>query len=447
MKFRRYILIVIGLVTLLLLTSCTPWVVLNQGSNDQWMTLNSGSTIGQTFVADYSGLQAVNLLLAPKTPGNGILTLHLRRDPSSTIDLAAVILPLEEINSSRAYRFDFPVIKTSDNQYFYTFLSLDGAGSLDISVGPADSYQNGAAYLDHTPLEAQLTFSLTYDRQAAFMGMFRQAISWLLISFGGVLLFSIPGWALMSIVWPGWSMLYWFVKFALSLGISYTLYVMFMLYTSVIHLQLGIWYALLPIILSLVVIIWRKRLALRSIFLKGINSVNRNEFSIGSSLWPDLVLVLIIVLLFFARFWDTRGLIAPMWGDSVQHTAIVQLMLDNQGLFTSWLPYAPYETLSMHFGFPAASALIAWLTGISSAQAVLYAGQLFIVFAALAVYPITVRLTNGNRWAGVVSVIAAGLLSPMPSYYINWGRYAQLAGQVILPILLWLVLVVLGSKE
>jgi len=40
---------------------------------------------------------------------------------------------------------------------------------------------------------------------------------------------------------------------------------------------------------------------------------------------------------------------------------------------------------------------------------------------------------GGNRWAGVGAVLVAGLLSPMPMYYVNWGRYTQLAGQVILP--------------
>jgi hypothetical protein len=47
-----------------------------------------------------------------------------------------------------------------------------------------------------------------------------------------------------------------------------------------------------------------------------------------------------------------------------------------------------------------------------------------------------VRLTK-NHWAGLMAVLIAGLLSPMPSSYVNWGRYTQLAGQVILPVALW----------
>ena len=41
--------------------------------------------------------------------------------------------------------------------------------------------------------------------------------------------------------------------------------------------------------------------------------------------------------------------------------------------------------------------------------------------------------------SGVIAVLVAGLLSPMPAYYINWGRYAQLGGQVILPIAMWML--------
>jgi hypothetical protein len=52
---------------------------------------------------------------------------------------------------------------------------------------------------------------------------------------------------------------------------------------------------------------------------------------------------------------------------------------------------------------------------------------------------------GNNRWAGVVAVLIAGLLSPMPMFFTNWGRYTQLAGLVILPGLIFLLL--LFSEE
>jgi hypothetical protein len=41
--------------------------------------------------------------------------------------------------------------------------------------------------------------------------------------------------------------------------------------------------------------------------------------------------------------------------------------------------------------------------------------------------------------------LIAGLYSLMPAYYLNWGRYAQLAGQVIFPVALWLLWVVMDE--
>jgi hypothetical protein len=444
MKYRPVFLVFISLVIILLLTGCSPLVIIQQGSNNQWITLLPGSSIGQSFVADYSGLRAINIFLKPQSSGDGILTLHLRSNTTSPVDLATIKIPIKEINLTRSYRFDFPEIASSNDQYYYAFFSIDGEGSVDIGSGPASNYQDGAAYQERNPIDAQLAFSLTYDRQAAFLGIFRQTIGWFLIIIIAVALFSIPGWALMSIVWRGWTDLDWFTKFTLSIGISYTLYVLIMLYTFLLHILMGMMYALLPVIIGLVAIIWRNRHILWSVSSK---SIYKNKVTLGSSLWLNFILGLTIILMFFARFWDTRGLKAPMWGDSVQHTVITQLIIDHQGLFNNWLPYAAYKTMSMHFGFPVAGALIAWMTNLSTTQAVLYTGQILIVFAALAVYPMAVRLAKGNRWAGVLAVIAAGLISPMPAFYINWGRYAQLAGLVILPILLWLVWDVLESAK
>jgi hypothetical protein len=144
-------------------------------------------------------------------------------------------------------------------------------------------------------------------------------------------------------------------------------------------------------------------------------------------------------LVFAARIRAIHSLEAPMWGDSVQHAAIAQLLVDNGGLFNSWQPYAPYGTLTVHFGFSAAAALFAWVAGVSATQATLVVGQIINALAILALYPLAVRLAGGNRWAGVGALLAAGLLSPMPAFYVNWGRYAQLAGQAVLPASLWLL--------
>src|SRR4030065_1390056 len=146
MKLRSFNLIFIGLMVLILQSACTPWVKIKQVSANQWMNLNSGSSIGQTFVADNAGLQAVQLFLAPDTVGDGSLTFHLRSDPTSTSDLKIVRLPLQEITGNRYYRFDFPYVSDSTEEYYYLFLEIDGAGSVQVGNGSADSYLNGEVY-------------------------------------------------------------------------------------------------------------------------------------------------------------------------------------------------------------------------------------------------------------------------------------------------------------
>jgi hypothetical protein len=127
-----------------------------------------------------------------------------------------------------------------------------------------------------------------------------------------------------------------------------------------------------------------------------------------------------------------------MWGDSVQHTVIAQLMLDHNGLFSSWEPYTPYSTLSVHFGFPAHTALFAWLIGLPSHRAALITAQLVNALAVICLLPLAYRLSNKSHWAASAALITAGLISSMPAFYVNWGRFAQLGGQAILAAGIWL---------
>jgi hypothetical protein len=144
------------------------------------------------------------------------------------------------------------------------------------------------------------------------------------------------------------------------------------------------------------------------------------------------------------RLLVVRTLDAPMWGDSYQHTMIAQLLVDNGGLFDSWEPYAEIQSLTYHFGFHAAMATLHWVIRMPMVKIVLWGAQILNGLAVLSLYPLATQMGQHRfafssraevkrRWAGVGAVLVAGLLSPMPMTYVNWGRYTQLAGQVILP--------------
>ena len=244
-------------------------------------------------------------------------------------------------------------------------------------------------------------------------------------------LFALPGWALLSLVLPSWNALDFWEKLAIGSGVGLSFQFLLFLWTDLIGAHLGSMYAWAPGALSLPIILWSN--------FKRLKALPSNGFKIRLPDWQWLFAGLVVALVFSIRLLAIRNLTAPMWGDSVQHTTIAQLMLDHGGLFQSWLPYTPYITLSVHYGFSSAVALFSWLLSIDSMQATLVAGQILNGLAILCLYPLAMRLSNGNRLAGIGTLIAAGLLFKMPAYYVNYGRYAQLTGQVILPIGLWLL--------
>ena len=241
------------------------------------------------------------------------------------------------------------------------------------------------------------------------------------------LLFLLPGLALLLWLLPELEE-DWFGWLALSAGLSLSTFPLLLLWARTLgSIPIGTY--TLWAILGLCVLLTAWRLRRRRVYIWQALRHAPHGFS--------LLLVLLAGSVVGLRLWTIRGVSIPLWGDSYQHTMMAQLIVDNGGLFDSWLPYAPLKTFTYHYGFHSAVAFFHWLTGERMPQAVLLVGQLLNALAAFTIYPLAVRLT-GNRWVGLMAVLTAAILSPMPGFYVNWGRYTQLAGQVILPIALWL---------
>jgi hypothetical protein len=453
---------VLGLLgVLVLLTGCSDFVDRDQTAlaPERAVILEPGHAVGQTFVARHGGLNGVEFWLEVPPGSVGVLRLHLRPEPQSSTDLAVAELPLEAVGSPGFYRFSFPADNQSHSAYRYAFLELDGAGMVRVGAAPGDAYIDGAAYRDHEPLDAQLAFRLTYTPWGMALELGRAVLEGIGLLAVAALLYLVPGYALVAWLWRphpspggyaatpspllttgqergggrGWGEV-WPARMALAVGLSLALYPLLLLWTDLVGLHLGPLYAWGPVLLGLAALAWRYRRWRPRQGWEALRAWARSD-----ALWPDLALVVILALVFGVRLLVVRTLDAPMWGDSYQHAVIAQLLVDNGGLFDSWEPYTPYRGLTVHFGFPAAVALLSWMTGLEIPRATLLTGQLVNGLAVLTLYPLAVRLARGNRWAGVGAVLVAGLLSPMPAYYVNWGRFAQLAGQAVLPVALWLL--------
>jgi len=250
--------------------------------------------------------------------------------------------------------------------------------------------------------------------------------------FLSLLIFIFPGYVLLSVLWKTNPFSFW-EKVGISSALSLAVYPLLHLWLYVVGVSPGQYLAWGVVGVSVVVFFWIQR--------KKLFSVNKWNEAFGSlqkgTPWKKFLFIFLFLVvlgcLVISRICILKDMTGPAWGDATNHVTIVQLFRDHGGLFQSWAPYAPIESFSYHFGFHAAAAAWAEIGGISSAQAVLMAGQIFNVLAVLVLFPLVKRLT-GSKWAALGGMVFAGLVFPFPGFFVNWSRYTQLTAQVILPV-------------
>lgn len=237
-----------------------------------------------------------------------------------------------------------------------------------------------------------------------------------LVVVSALALFLLPGLAMLKLLWP--FALDLTDRCALAVGLSCSVPPLLFLFANVVGLQFssaGCWAAL---VVCGAIVVWPQGRSTAWRF-PSINVLS-------------VALVGLSGIAIVVRLYIVRDLPAGMFGDSVHHTMIAQLLVDHGGLFRSWEPYAPLTTFTYHYGF---HSLVAWLTLLSGApatQSLLIIGQVQSALVLPTIYLFAKRLT-GSTQIGILAGIVAAFLSVMPAYYVNWGRYTQLAGQTLLP--------------
>jgi hypothetical protein len=235
----------------------------------------------------------------------------------------------------------------------------------------------------------------------------------------------------------------WLDRIILGLGLSLAFYPLLLLlfYVAGIPINPRVIYTVL--VASFVWLAWQLyAIRKRSDF---IEKITLRELKVDSGpAW--FVLAIVLGLSAYARITVVKDLVIPMWADSYHHTLISQLLIDNHGLFSSWLPYVPLKTFTYHFGFHGLVVGYHWLSGVELTRAVIVTGQVINFLTVLASYLLAYQLTR-KRWAGNFAALFVGLVSPMPFFYFNWGRYPQLSGLALLPIAIILTLNLLDQKK
>jgi hypothetical protein len=411
----------------LFLTACAPPSWLDQPTTTDFALLDSDGALGQTFVARFDGLSGIGLQIKTQEDGEGIIKLGLRASPEAKDNLREVALPLSAINESGYTNFYFLPVPESNQKDFYFHLWLLGNGSVLVGTAPGSSYLDGAMLQAGQPMDAQLTFQTIYGPRLMLIGLIQEVLTWLFYSLAGIFLFIIPGWGTLSWSFPGWELKSFWEKTGLSTGLSLVIYPLLFLWCSVIGIRISALYTWLPALVGSGLILARNRHVFSSKFKPDWRALQPG--------WTDLSMGFILICITLTRYWVIRSIDYPLWGDSYQHTMMAQLLVDHQGLFKSWAPYAEMQSFTYHFGFHSLVAVFHWLTKLPVIQAVLWVGQILNVLAVLALYPLSQRVAR-NPWAGVFTVLLAGLVFSMPMFYVNWGRYTQLAGLAILPALI-----------
>jgi hypothetical protein len=402
--------------------------------------LDSEQSIGQTFSSPYSGLRGIYIFINPVHLDEGSLICSIYENQDRSNPVARSISSVEDLKQSGFYRFDFePLRDSAGKSYFFEF-EIDNAGTLGVGIGSAASYENGSLYINRTPADAQIAFKAEYQWSFLMLGEAKKIAGLILMMGWALLIFTLPGWALLSLFNFQWKNQDWITHLVLSWGLSISFYPLLMLWTSWINLDLGKYYLWLPLIPAAIFLTWKNRHMIKTVVMKPQTVLKKPFPGKRQNTVHTITFLAVCLIILATRIWHIKNLEIPLWGDSYHHTTLVQLMIDNSGLFNSWLPYAPYQSFTSHFGFHSNAAVFHWATSQDIPISVLIIGQFFNTMAAISLYPLAVELSNQRKWAGILTVALAGLGSIMPAFYINWGRYAQLSGQVLFPIVIFLLL-------
>lgn len=226
----------------------------------------------------------------------------------------------------------------------------------------------------------------------------------------------LPGWALMSLTgyWKKWNVLArWFL--AISLGIAFWPILYYLSRAILPMMRIETNKLMLLLLAFSAIIVWK---------LKG---EWKEQFRFDKMDW--LVLIVLGITL-FSRFVVVYSS-SYLAGDDGLHHVLLTEMTATRGILPHNLePFGKTSLDHYHLGFYAVTAPIKLLSGANSDQVTLWFSQFLSGICGIG--PFLLLDKKVSRKAALVGMLAAGLLSPYPSWFINWSRFTQLLAQTII---------------
>jgi hypothetical protein len=463
-KVRPFALIILLLIIAIFVTGCVTFSdpeASQEYNSDSVGTLDAQQSIGQSIIARRPNLNGITIWLTtssdqtnkPVNSSSNTISIKLFRSPleSSPVFSTTLITPIT--GSNLPFNINIPNQKNPSEQPFYLLLSKD-SGSIQIDGRNEDVYPQGQAYFNGKPGNSDIAFRLSYDYDfAVLLQDITHGLTYIWLVFPLLAVLWLPGWLVLDLT--GLRSHFDFgEQTAMSTGISLAVIPVVMLWTTVLKIKWtkgGVLFFAGFLIASLIARLIYKYINTRGFARnRTINQTGELQtspsdgFKFRSS--KSYLLIIIFVLSMTVRLIMVRDLATPAWVDSVHHALITRLILTNGSYPSTYLPYFNISPTSYHPGFHSVAAAFTWLTNLNLAQSLLILGQVLNALCIFTVYLFTSKLTQSSS-AGLFASFITGFLTPMPAYYTSWGRYTELTGLLILPVVLSLILLLIDGID
>ena len=462
----------VGVIFVLIWAWATGWPVytlktdIDQGRLNVTLPPPDGTVvIRQSFTPTRDGLQEMELLLArydePHEGDRGRVTLQLLDEAGNRV--AEQEWPTAAIKHNDSRRFQLPNLPAGQT---YT-LVIQGSEDNTVSVWGYDQDVLAGGELSLTGAEStaqELRFTIRYRLTFAEAVEILSQILWqrgpfllltlVFLFLPGLFLQQMAGWLMGRTAWKGRSTpesrtlvlsraeethhdLPTRLGIALALGVSF--WAVLWLWSSWLGWHWRGWS--LAVVLVGMGAVWLWRLAAGRDQLPVTSdqlpvTSGRSSFTVHHSPFTihHWLLLFILLLGFAGRLLALRDQAFPPWVDSSRHALITAVMAEQGRFLSDYEPFLGVVRAPYHYGFHTISASLQLLTGWEVHTLLLWLGPVLNGLVPLAVYA-AATLFSRRRSVATAAAFLVALPFFFPAYYATWGRFTQLTGMLVLPVL------------
>lgn len=396
--------------------------------------LRDGFRVEQDFFAHWDGLSQIELTIVRYNDvtddENATLTLTLRDDTETAV--AQETLPTHTFIHNSIHIFHFTPQPSAGR--YYT-LQLEGSPDNMLSVWgyQVDTYSNGQLLtgdgeaLQASDLRFTTRYTLTWiDALNAIGTKLLEDGLWLLLA---LFFIPLPGFLLLQLVrLPRLPLaVHWGT--AVALGCAFWPVLWYAVGLVGVSLPKWLLWGVFGVgWVILAVLIYKNRFT--------TESAENTERKHVKYEWFPLVGLLIVG--FLVRLVAIRDLNTALWVDASRHGLITAVMTHTATPISTYQPYLPIDQFLYHYGFHTLSASLQSMWHGPLNQRLLLLGQLLNSLVPLVIYSSAWLFTRKHRVA-LLSAFLVALPFFFPAYYATWGRFTQLTGMLILPVLVGLL--------